>query len=380
MEALVEKLPPGMRDTLAQSGPFGLAMWQWVGLLALLLLAIVVGALLGRATRSLLVSFTRRTSLAWDDALVSRLRGPLIALWAIATFALVHHALELPKTPAKVAEHALRGAFYATAFWIAGRAIGVARTVSATSSWGAAHPALRAMLPVVSRVAQVALFALALVALLSELGVPVTSVVAGLGLGGLAFALAAQKTVENVFGAFSLGADQPFVEGDFVRIDDFVGTVERIGLRSTRFRTLDRTLITIPNGKLAEMRIESFTVRDRFRFSTTLSLVYGTTPAQLRAVREAVEKLLRQHRKIWPDTVVVRIVKLGASSIDIDVMAWFQVPDWDAFQVCREESLLEIVAAVAEAGTEFAFPTQTVHVVPQRASEQDARLSAGPPS
>jgi MscS family membrane protein len=363
MKALIQGLPRELRDAALHDGPFGLASWQWIGLAALLVLALVVGVVAGRITRKLLLKFTSRTQLVWDDLIAARLRGPLALLWTVAAFALMHPLLELPKTPAKVAEHSLRGAFYAAAFWILGRAIGVARSVAASSTWGAEHPALRSLVPIASRGLQVAVFALAMLALLSELGVPVTSVVAGLGLGGLAFALAAQKTVENVFGAFSLGADQPFVEGDFVKIEDFVGTVERVGLRSTRIRTLDRTLITIPNGKLAEMRIESFAARDRFRLATTLSLVYSTRGDQLRAVRDAVEKLLREHPKIWPDTVVVRLARLGASSIDLEVMAWFAVPDWDAFQLCREQTLLAMLDVVRDAGTDFAFPTQTLHVV-----------------
>jgi MscS family membrane protein len=190
----------------------------------------------------------------------------------------------------------------------------------------------------------------------------VTSLLAGLGLGGLAVALAAQKTVENLIGAISIGADQPFMEGDFVKIEDFVATVERVGLRSTRFRTLDRTLITIPNGKLAEMRIESYTARDRFRLATTLQVVYETTPEQLRAVLENIEKLLREHTKIWPDSITVKLVKLGSSSLDIEVMAWFAVPDFNAFQECRQDVLIEILRIVQNAGSSFAYPTQTFRI------------------
>lgn len=115
------------------------------------------------------------------------------------------------------------------------------------------------------------------VALLSELGYPVTSLVAGLGIGGLAVALAAQKTVEALFGAFSIGADQPFREGDFVRVEDFVGAVEVTGLRSTKIRTLDRTRISIPNGQLAMMRLECYSVRDRMCLACKVGLVYSTS-------------------------------------------------------------------------------------------------------
>jgi len=151
---------------------------------------------------------------------------------------------------------------------------------------------------------KVAVLILAVIALLSAWGYSVASLLAGLGIGGLAVALAAQKTVENLFGAFSIGVDQPFREGDFVKVEDFVGTVEVIGLRSTKIRTLDRTLITLPNGKLSDMRLESFAARDRIRLACSLGLVYETTTAQMRQVLAELEKRLRAHPKIWPDAVV----------------------------------------------------------------------------
>src|SRR5690606_17113128 len=191
----------------------------------------------------------------------------------------------------------------------------------------------RSLLPLLSRIGKLTIIALSAVAMLAELGYPVASLVAGLGIGGLALALAAQKTVENLFGAFALGVDQPFAVGDFVLIEDFVGTVEKLGLRSTRIRTLDRTLITLPNGRLAEMRLESFTARDRMRLACTVRLAYGTTTSQLKEVLAGLERVLRAHPKIWPDAVVVRFKELGVSSLDIEIMAWFETPNWGEFQL-----------------------------------------------
>ena len=214
--------------------------------------------------------------------------------------------------------------------------------------------------------------AIAIGGTLSQFGYPVASLVAGLGIGGLAFALAAQKTVENLFGAFSLGVDQPFREGDFVKIEDFVGTVEAIGLRSTRVRTLDRTLISIPNGKLAELRIESYTARDRLRLACALRLVLGTTSEQMRTILVGLEGVLRAHAKIWPDAVVVRFTGFGDSSLTVEVMAWFLTQDWNEFQTIRQDVLLEFMRVVEEAGTRLAVPTRTVHVESQGALPEHA--------
>jgi MscS family membrane protein len=217
-------------------------------------------------------------------------------------------------------------------------------------------------LPLGARISKIMVLAIAAVAVLSLLGLPVASLIAGLGIGGLALALAAQKTVENLFGAFSIGVDQPFREGDFVKIEDFVGTVEAVGLRSSRFRTLDRTVITIPNGKLADMRLESFTARDRMRLATIIGLVYETTAAQMRDVLQGFEHVLRAHPKIWPDAVVVRFREFGASSLDIEIMAWFQTSEWSEFQLIRQEILLQFMDVVERAGSSIAFPTRTIHL------------------
>src|SRR5436853_176324 len=125
-----------------------------------------------------------------------------------------------------------------------------------------------------SRVAKAIVFAMTIIAVISALGYPVASLIAGLGIGGLALALAAQKTVENLFGAFAIGFDQPIREGDFVQIDGIKGSVEAIGLRSPRVRTADRTVVCFPNGRLAETRTENYAARDRFRFYTVLGLTY----------------------------------------------------------------------------------------------------------
>jgi MscS family membrane protein len=230
-------------------------------------------------------------------------------------------------------------------------------------------------------VSKVAVVAIAVVALLSQLGYPIASILAGLGVGGLAVALAAQKTVENLFGAFSIGADQPFREGDFVRVDNFGATVELIGLRSTKFRTPDRTLISIPNGKVADMKLETFAVRDRLRLAMTLSLDVHTSSAQMRTVIESVERALNEHPRIWQKSGVVRFEKFGASSLDISVESYFDTRDWGEFTLIRQEMLLEFMAIVERAGTRLALPASNVEIVRTRGGEAaQAAAPEAPPA
>jgi MscS family membrane protein len=206
------------------------------------------------------------------------------------------------------------------------------------------------------------------VATLSALGYPVATFLAGLGIGGIALAFGAQKTIENLFGSISLAADQPFRVGDFVKVEDFVGNVERIGVRSTQIRTPDRTLVSLPNGKLADMRIEDFASRDRIRFACTVGLVYGTTQARVERILAGMEEVLRGHPRIWPDTVVVRLLGFGSSSLDVEVLAWFLTTDYNLFRDFRQQVLLGFMRVIEEAGSSLAFPTHTVHLVTPPAS------------
>jgi MscS family membrane protein len=282
--------------------------------------------------------------------------------FSLVAVALLLPWLELYEPAARGVMRVVRAALLVVFFWGLWRLVDVVRAVVARSRWASAATSAKSLVPLGARVLKALVAAMAIVTFLSLLGYPVASLVAGLGLGGLVFALAAQKTVENLFGAFSIGVDQPFREGDFVKVEDFVGTVEAIGLRSTRFRTLDRTLVSIPNGRLADMRLESFAARDRLRLATVIGLVYETTGDQMRTVLAGFERVLRSQPKIWPEAVVVRFSAFSASSLDIEVMAWFQTADWGEFQAIRQEILLAFMDVVERAGTSMAFPTQTVHL------------------
>ena len=187
-------------------------------------------------------------------------------------------------------------------------------------------------------------------------GYPVTTVVAGLGIGGIAFAFGAQKTVENLFGSIALATDQPLRVGDVVKVEGVEGQVEQIGARSTRLRTADRTVVTIPNGRLADSRIESLATRDRLRMTTTVMLAYGTTEAQVRQVIDGIEHRLRTQPLVWPDVVVARLANLGPTSIDIEVLCWFATSDFEAFRTARQEVLLAIIGVVEQAGARFVTP------------------------
>ena len=211
--------------------------------------------------------------------------------------------------------------------------------------------------------AKVIVVVTALLVVLSLEGVNITAAIAGIGIGGLALAFAAQKTLENVFGTVMLVADQPIRVGDTCRLGDTVGVIEDIGLRSTRVRTSERTIVTVPNGQASSMVVENLTARDKMWFRHVVGLRYETTSGQMRQVLANVRKLLSGHAQVETDSVRVRFVKLGASSLDLEICAYVLATDPDVFTAIQEELLLGIMETVEASGTTMAFPSQTTYVV-----------------
>ena len=210
---------------------------------------------------------------------------------------------------------------------------------------------------------------------LYHFGINLTAALAGLGVGGIAVALAAQKTLENVIGGVSLVADQALRVGDFLSLGDVQGTVEEVGLRSTRIRTLDRTLVSLPNGQIANMRLETFSVRDRFWFHPVIGLRYETTSVQLHSVLANLREFVSTHHNIDPASVRVRFIRFGAFSLDVEVFAYVSARDWSNFLEIQEELLFGIIEIVHKAGTEIAFPSQTLYVAAD-SSQKLTRLFA----
>jgi MscS family membrane protein len=204
----------------------------------------------------------------------------------------------------------------------------------------------------------------ALLVVLHHFGVSPTATFAGLGIGGIAVALAAQKTLENVVGGISLIADRAVHVGDTVRLGDTVGTIESVGLRSTRIRTLDRTLVTIPNGQIANISLETLSARDSFWFHPLLRLRYETTPAQIREIVVGVRTLLMEQPKVDSSSVRVRLLRMGTFSLDVDIVAYVYAAaaDWNDFLEFQEELLLRIMEIVQQTEAEIAFPSQTMYL------------------
>lgn len=350
----------------------------WTITAAAVVAAVILGRVIVRLARPVLARIAGRTSNDWDDRLVHLMAWPLSLVLALQALRIAARWLPLDARALATLSDAVAIVTTLAVLWTAFRGIDLAHSVLDRRSWAIDRPSSRSVLSITARLAKVGVLVIAGIVALAQLGVSVASLVAGLGIGGLAVALGAQKTLENLFGTLSIGVDQPLREGDLVKLYDFVGTVERIGLRSTRIRTLDRTIVTVPNGELASQRIESFTVRDRLRLATTIGLVYGTTSQQIRAILAELEAILRRHPRACQDTVAVRFKELAASSLDIEVGALFDTTSWPEFQLIRQDLLLAFMAAIEQHGSAIAFPTRTIHLATPPAGPPPA-VAAKPP-
>ena len=194
-----------------------------------------------------------------------------------------------------------------------------------------------------------------------RLGIPVYGIIAGLSVGGLALALAAQPTIENLIGGLTLFADKPIRVGDLCRYGSDEGTVEAIGIRSTRIRGNDRTLTTIPNATLSKMPVVNFALRDRMLIRFVIGVRCETSPEQLRYLLAKIREMLVGHPRIHPDPVRARFIGFGASSLDIEVFAYVTTSDGAEFLGIREDVFLRVMDIVEQSGTGFAFPSQTLY-------------------
>lgn len=345
-------------------GPHELRWWQCIALVPLLFVAWCLSFAINRLAWVLIKGW-----LPEHGAETARkLHGPAKLAWTIvAAYALLPW-LSLYEPADEFVRRGLSAAFLVAFFWALWKAVELSQHAVGSALWAKSSPTSASILTFGARVGKLVVAAFAFVAVLAELGYPVASIITGLGIGGIALALAAQKTVENLFGAFSLAVDQPFREGDTVTVDSITGTVETIGLRSTRIRTVERSLITIPNGKLAEMRIETLSARDRLRLYFVIGLAH-TDGATLSKIVHGIEALLRASALLVPDSASVRLIALTDSAMNIEVAAMLQTTDNAVFLAARQGFLLDIVELVEREEAALAHPVSSIQLTePNKAS------------
>jgi MscS family membrane protein len=365
--AIADHLPEWIFKT-----PFLLQYWQWAGLL----LIIIVGKIIDFLMTSVLVGIARkyfeRKNLKFD---LEQKKKALRPFGILAMGAFWWGTASLLGLPGNV-DHAIH---IAARFIVVGASVwGIYRLVDLFAEFLLAKAAKTEskfddlLIPLIRKSIKIFIAVVGTLFVASNIGFDIKSILAGLGLGGLAFALAAQDTVKNLFGSLTLLGDRPFDVGDWVVIGDIEGTVETVGIRSSRIRTFYNSIITLPNGNLITANVDNLGKRKFRRWKTMVQVTYGTPPDTIEAFVEGIRELIRVHPYTRKDYFHVYLNAFGAHSLDILVYMFFLSPDWGTELRERHRIMMDIIRLANRLGVQFAFPTQTLYLT--RAGE-----SAGPP-
>jgi len=342
----------------------GLKVWQYIGLLILLAAGVVVFWLLNAIISPLvrrLTRFKRFPSLI-DIGIVrqiTRIISVLIVVYLIRTFLPV---LQLPIKTAEYTVLTIRIVNIILIVWLLFKILEVGMRYFERFTEKTDSKLDEQLLPILRRTLEAIIVVGGFIQVLRVLDVNITALIAGISIGGLALALAAQDTLKNLFGSLTIFLDKPFQIGDWISFSGVDGTVEEVGVRSTRVRTFYNSLVYVPNGKLADMVVDNYGLRVYRRFSTKLTIAYGTPTPLISKFVEGLRQIVERHPNTRKDYYHIYLNELGSHSYDILFYVFFAVPSWAEELRARHEVLMAAIDLAHELGVQFAFPTQTLHV------------------
>jgi MscS family membrane protein len=337
-------------DFLLEVGVFELRLWQWLALALLLATGAALAWLLTVPLLRLLAVVVPEDRRHQGTRLLSGIAGPLRSIVVIAAVTAATPWLAL-SVPAATGLALLRKTATTMALtWLGLRVVDVVAALADDRLRIHGRAGAVSVIPLGRRTVKIIVALMAGIVVVQNLGYDATGILAGLGVGGLALALAAQKTVENLFGGVMLITDQPVRVGDLCRFGSRTGIVEDIGLRSTRVRTPERSIVSIPNAEFASTQIENLTLRDRMQLWTTLGLRLETTTAQLRAVLQAIGAILEASARVERETTSVRFIGISTASLDVEISAYVLTREWTEFLAIREDLYLQMLDAIDAAG------------------------------
>lgn len=340
---------------------FGIAVWQWLGLLLSVPLAALIALLVVKVFQIPRLLWLKRKGLAPGERW-SETSSPLWLLLATLIDRILVAFLSIPLLQRHYYAQVTWIVFVSAFFWFLWRLTVRSMRHLRTRAISTGRTGTGSLMILGERILKVLIIIGAVISVLGVLGFNLTTALAGLGIGGIAIAFAAQKTLENLFGGVSVLGDEVLRVGDTCQFGDRVGTVEDISLRSTRIRTVERTELSIPNGALATMNVENLTRRDKILFKTTLGLRTETSADQLRYVLAEVRRMLYEHPKVETSSARIRLIGIGQSSLDLEAFAFILTQDFGEFAGIREDLLFRIMGIVDQAGSGFAFPSRTVYL------------------
>jgi len=322
------------------------------------LLRKIVTALLGKYA----LKVTEKTKTKIDDMLVEAVSKPLGVAVFLCGILVASLILQMPDKVTDFVINVFKVVFAVLGCWLLFRLIDVVGEALMSAAGKTESKLDEQLVPLIRKTAKVFVGVVAFVLIVQNMGYSVSGLLAGLGIGGLAVALAAKETLSNLFGSATIFIDKPFRIGDWIKTDDFEGVVEEVGFRSTKVRTFAKTLVTVPNGKLADMVIDNYSRMPKRRVKMTIGVTYDTTAEQMKKAVEAIKRILREHKEVDQEFFLVYFTDFGASSLDIFVYYFTKTTVWEEYLRVREEINLTIMEELEKLGVSIAFPTYTVHL------------------
>ena len=337
----------------------GNTWYHWSIAALITLVFYVLRKVVARGFFALVKRFTARTQTTLDDELIGAWQKSVSAFIAVLGAIVAIKVLKLTPEAEEAFHYFKTIALSVVALWF------FISTISCVldhlqSTAKARGAAVAAFMPWIKKTVITLILIFGVLIAAQALGADVKAFLAGLGIGGLAFALAAQDTLANVFGSVVVAVDQPFRIGEYVQIGSHMGTVEDIGLRSTKLRTPQRTLIAIPNKTVAAEAINNFGRMPQRRVDQTIGVTYSSKPEQIEGLLEDIRALLKAEPLIHQDFLAVNFVNYGAFSLDIQIIYFAADPDMRKTFALREKINLALMRLVQARGLSFAFPTQTI--------------------
>jgi MscS family membrane protein len=348
-------------------------LWVWLAFLLLIPLALLAGAVAVAVVRTPAWLLARINHHAAHSEVWTNIRGPVLLFATAAAHAIGMRMITVPLLFREYYSKVLGTALLFAVAWLLWDFVTVWTRRTRRRMITPEERGTLSLTLLLHRMLKIAIVTLALFSILYLAGLNPSAALAGLGIGGIAIALAAQKTIENLFGGISILTDRVMRVGDLCRVGDTIGTVEDIGLRSTRIRTFERGLISVPNGSLASANIENLSARDKMRVFCKIGLHYETSREQLNHVLTQVSTMLRDHPRIEKATAWIRLAKLADSTLELEMQAYVLTRDYDDFTIVREDLLLRVMDIIAACGCSLAYPSQTVYL----AHESEAPAAAG---
>ncbi len=361
-------------ETILQETFLGISLNRFAGAFLVLIAALIMKKVFAHLFVKVIFPLATRTKSRYDDLFLQSIRKPAELLLVIIGLFVALQILQLPTEPADLRRGAyglLKGLVTFDIAWTLFNLVSLLEAflsgwVSKTESTLDDH-----LLPFIRKSVRAFIVFLAVIMTIQNLGYSISGLLASLGIGGLAVALAAKDTLSNIFGSIMIILDRPFHIGDWIKAGDMEGTIEEIGFRSTKIRTFAKTLITVPNNIIANLSVDNISRMPKRRIKMTVGVTYETSPERMRLAVEGIRKLLREHPAIDQDFFLVNFTEFSASSLDILVYCFTRTTVWGEYLDARQDVCLQIMDLLEAHGMEIAFPSHSIYL---RAADEEETL------